>query len=494
MAEVAATYGDPSAFSELIFGTPMHAGQARYAESAHADVNFLLPGNSWGKTEFIARKVIYDAWFKDGVNRPTNFNEWLQQEYKMLVASYNYPIARESYDRLKSHHRNSEALQALITRMDNSDPCRIELSNGAVIDWGSLDGQGKLVEAARRRGIYVDEAGHIPDLSYTFDNILYPRTMGVSGRIHLLGTPKAHSDPYLLEVYEKGKDGTDPFYYSQSGSVLENEFWPPEEVDRLMRNPRYVRGWTPCEEPTYCTEPVHHLSQHPVLTPIGKQVILGAFIIAGGYFFNRLHVQRLFEWDGPEPDMHGDSWAFEPQPGRSYMGAFDLAGNKLRGKKKKRGSDPTVGFVVDYTERPWRIVRFDYIRGGEADWEQKYALMDEVYRAYRLPWLIIDATGNVDSVQEALQARGVEVEGVHFGGSSNKKFDMLRNLQLATEMEFGGVRGALRSPLIPQLRYELDHYVLPDDDIQQDCVFALAMVTHELMLNEVPAFATGEVF
>ena len=52
----------------------------------------------------------------------------------------------------------------------------------------------------------MDEAGHIPDLSYTFDNILFPRTMGVGGQIHLFGTPKAHSDPYLLEVYEKGKD------------------------------------------------------------------------------------------------------------------------------------------------------------------------------------------------------------------------------------------------------------------------------------------------
>lgn len=512
MVKLAGTYGNPSAFSELVFGTPYHAGQADYAEHAVADVNFLLPGNSWGKTEFIVREVMYEAWFKIGVDSlpfsPENLADWLHKADNSLLASYEYDIIAEAYERLKLYKQSREEVDALIASMVESPQMEIKLNNGSRIDFGSLKDQGKHVEATRYRRIFIDEAGHIPDISYTFDSVLFPRTMGVSGRIHLIGTPKPHSDPFLLEVFEKGKDGKDPFYYSKSGAVLENEFWTQAERDRVLRNPRYVKGWRAVEE----DEDLGMLSKAvavldgkrmvPILTPMGRQVILGAFIIAGGYFFNRFQVERMFTWDyeemeafyGPRTE-HGDSWAYPPKKGRVYLAAFDLAGNKrkLKGRKGK-GSDPTVGFVIDYTERPWRVVRFDYIQGGDADWEQKYQLMKHVYTSFGMPYLIIDGTGNVDSVQEALQNRGVEVEGIQFGGSSNKKFDMLRNLQLCTEMEWDGIKGVLRSPLIPQLKYELDHYIIPDEEIVQDCVMALAMVAHEIAQYELPPAVAGEIW
>lgn len=498
MERLAGTYGDPSAFSELVFGTPFHKGQRNYAERATADVNFLLPGNSWGKTLFIARKVLYDCWFKVGPERPTNFTDWWGQEYKALVCSYSYPIARESFDRIVTAHRSRDEVKALVKTINASDPARITLTNNAVIDWGSLDGQGKLVEAARRRVIYVDEVGHIPDLAETFDSILYPRTLGVGGRIHLLGTPKPHSDPYLLEIYEKGRSGTDPFYYAQGGSVLENEFWPPEEVERLLANPRYVSGWEPAPEHPDPVSPIRYIGgvpHVPVLTPIGRQVILGHFILAGGFLFDRFHVARMFADPFPPPDWtHGESFAYSPQEGRRYMAAFDLAGNKPR-TTRHSGSDPTVGIVIDHTEMPWRIVRFDHLPGGSADWEDKYRLMQQVFETYKLPYLVIDATGNVDSVQEALEARGVPVEGYHFSGSRTRKFDMLRNLQLLMELKWGESKGALRAPaFLSRLRQELERYVLPDDHIQQDCVMALAMVCNEIARYEVPAAYSGEVF
>lgn len=512
MERLARTYGKPSEFSELVFGTPLHAGQVRYTENATADVNFLLPGNSWGKTEFIARYVIYLAWFKiDQYGMRETFEDWLQLAWKGLVASYTYPIAKESFERISNLYKNRAEVRALFKKPPpsvTSDDLRIELTNGALIDWGSLDGRGRLVEAARRQVIFIDEAGHIPDLSLTFDNILFPRTMGVGGRIHLLGTPKAHSDPYLLEVYEKGRRGDDPFYYSQDGSVLENEFWPEAERERVLRNPRYVRGWSVCPgEP--CEAPICRAEGHPILTPIGRQVLLGAFVIAGGYFFNRVHVGRMFSdaeegitWEG-EGHFHQGDWKQNDQgiwervgdapKGRMYLGAFDLGGNKAR-KRKKKGSDPTVGFVVDYTSRPWRVVHYQFIEGGDMDWEQKYQTMTNVFEGYPAPYLLIDATGQIDSVQEALQNRGVEVEGVQFAGNSSRKFDMLRNLQLCLELEWSGVRGVLRSPLIPRLKHELDHYVLPDEDITQDHVMTLAMLAHHISQWETPDATKGEVY
>lgn len=493
MEALASTQGDPSAFSELVFGTGFHPGQIRYAENAVADVNFLLPGNSYGKTEFIMRYVVYLAWFKEGPFRPVDFEGWLSQEYKCLVASYSYPIAKESFDRFESYMGSREELRTLVKNVNRADPARVTLHNGAIIDWGSLDGKGKGVEAARRRVILIDEAGHIPDLADIYDNILYPRTLGVGGRIHLIGTPKAHSDPYLLEVYEKGKDGKDPFYYSQAGSVFENSFWPQEERDRVLTNERYVTGWTPCPEGG-CDLPSCMDGQHPILTPVGRQVINGEFVIAGGYFFNRLHVARIFtgehdvEWRGEE------FFTSPPVSGHQYLSAFDLGGNRLRKKGTKGGSDSTVGFTIDYTTRPWRIVHYELIRGGDADWQQKYDLMAAVFEKFPAPYLLIDATGQIDSVQEALMDRGVEVEGVTFGGSSSKKFDMLRNLQLCTELEWDGQRGILRSPLIPKLKTELERYVLPDDHIEQDHVMALAMLAHHIGQWELPPPVKGDVY
>lgn len=525
MERLAETRDDPNAFSELVFGTPLHSGQRSYADNAHGDVNFCLPGNSWGKTEFIVRYAAWMCWWKhcpavdEMVLDENAWETYWAHPYKGLIASYNYPIAKESWDRFLTHMKNREELQCLVASKQSSDPVRLTFTNGAVLDWGSLDGQGKLVEAARRQFIMVDEAGHIPDLSYTFDSILFPRTMGVGGVVHLLGTPKAHSDPYLLEVYEKGKDGGDGFYYSHSGSVLENEYWSDQERRRVLRNPRYVVGWTECDG---CTD---HLKDsvclpdyggHPVLTQMGRQVILGAFVIAGGYFFNRGHVQRLFtgqyevKWQGEnhfcipyvdrvvEEEDELSGWVHErrrrmPPGNRLYAAAFDLGGNKPK-TKKHRGSDPTVGFVVDYTERPWRIVRYDFIEGGDMDWEQKYELMAKVYRDFELPYLLIDATGQADSVVEALQLRGVHVEGVQFGGAGQRKYNMLRNLQLVFEMNWGESEGALRSPLVEGLKYELDHYVLPDDDIRQDRVMALAMVCHEIAQWELPAPQAGEFY
>jgi hypothetical protein len=505
MAELAATKDSADEFCQLIFGLlpghkhALHAGQRRYVENAVAEVNFLLPGNSYGKTEFILRSTLYEAWHKTGHPTPfRSFEDWYTAADNSLIASYNYPIAKESFTRFEQYYRSNEKLRALVSKVDRSDPPEVHLTNGSIIRWGSLDGQGKLVEATRYNRIKVDEAGHIPDLSTTFDSILYPRTMGVGGRVHLFGTPKPHSDPYLLEIFEKGKTGEDPFYFAQSGSVFENEFWPQSEKDRVLANPRYVTGWRKEHAPG---EPCDNLAcrdgAHPILTTIGRQVILGHFTLAGGFFFNRMHVARVFtpvEGDDSEPQWDGENhfW-LPPKAGRLYAGAWDLAGNKQR-RRKKPGSDPTVGFVVDYTTRPWQIVYYRYIEGGDADWEQKYALMAETFHRYGMPYLSIDATGQIDSVAEALQQRGVEVNGVTFGGNSNKKFDMLRNLQVILEMEWSGTRGLLRSPLIGQLKYELDHYVLPDDDIRQDCIMALAMVCHDIAQYELPAPVAGDVW
>jgi len=496
MLDLAGTTGDPSAFSELVFGTPFHPGQQRYTREANGQVNFLLPGNSWGKTEFILRFALYNGWFK-GDFLWDAFETYLERPFRILIASYNYDTAGESFTRLENYVRNRPEVNALVATMNKQDHS-VRLHNGTVIDWGSLDGQGRLVEAARYNVIFVDEVGHIPDLAYTYDSILYPRTMGVAGVIHLLGTPKSHSDPYLLEIYEKGKNGGDGFYFSQSGAVDENTFWPEGEKLRVLKNPRYVRGWQPCDG---CTEKLCYpeMGGHPLLTPMGRQVLLGAFIIEGGLFFNRLYVKRIFDRWTQDPSypttwVGEDHFSTPKQPGHIYAAAWDLAGNKLRKRNRRSGSDPTVGMVADVTQKPWRIVRYDFIHGGDADWQDKYSLIADVAKEFDVFLTAIDSTGQQDTVVEALELRGIQVDGIHFGGSSNKKIDMLRNLQLVMELEYDGKKGCLTAPAIPRVRHELEHYILPDEGIAQDTVMTLAMLAHQIILNEVPEYSAGEVW
>lgn len=496
MTDLANTAGNPSEFSRIVFGTPFHPGQERYTKEANGQVNFLLPGNSWGKTEFILRYAIYNGWFK-GDFAWESFESYFARPFRILIASYNYDTAGESFTRLENYIRNRPEVNAMVASTNKQDHA-VRLSNGTVIDWGSLDGQGRLVEAARYNVIFVDEVGHIPDLANTYDSILYPRTMGVGGVIHLLGTPKSHSDPYLLEIYEKGKEGGDGFYFSQSGAVDENTFWPKNEKLRVLKNPRYVRGWTPCSG---CDEKLCYpeMGGHPLLTPMGRQVLLGHFVIEGGLFFNRHFVRNVFERWTADPDaavewLGDDFFAVPPQKGHVYAAAWDLAGNKLRKRNRRSGSDPTVGMVADITTKPWRIVYYNFIHGGDADWQDKYDIMAKVAKDYRIMLTCIDSTGQQDTVIEALQDRGIEVEGIHFGGSSNKKIDMLRNLQLVMELEWDGSRGCLISPEIPRVRAELEHYILPDEGIAQDTVMTLAMLAHSIMQNEVPEFMAGEVW
>lgn len=506
LTDLAATENDPDAFAKLVFNPEddkpgLHNGQKLYHNAHNGQVNFLLPGNSWGKTEFIVRYSLWNAWFKHGHKYPyEKYEDWIGVDDKTLIASFNYSVAEESFDRFKQYKSSNPRVDFFIEAV-NLQASEVRLRNGAVIKWGSLDGSGRLVEAVRFNRIFIDEVGHIPDLSYTYDSILYPRTMGVNGIIHFFGTPKAHSDPYLLEVYEKGKNGGDGFYYSQSGAVFENSFWTEGERQRILKNPRYVTGWSECPE-SGCKDPVCFPhdggSGHAILTPMGKQVILGYFIQEGGLFFNKHHIQRMFTWDDqrPTPKWTGDDrMEIAPRNGRVYAAAWDLAGNKLRSRKRNRGSDPTVGIVIDYTDRPWQIVRYDFIRGGEADWEEKYQLMEHVYHTYNLDHVGIDATGQQDSIAEALETRGLDVESIYFGGAGSKKLDMLRNLQLVTEWDYEGTKGLLRSPLIPTLKRELENYALPDDNISQDTVMTLAMVVHDIVQYELPEPGTpGDFF
>ena len=488
MSDLSSTRDDPSKFAELMFGSPLHQGQRRFIESATGQVNVLTSANSFGKTELLLVWVLWAAWWKHGTEN-RSFADWLSARWRALVASYTYGIASESLQRLSHAVTTGKNIRQIVSRIDTAHSV-VHLVNGSTIDWGSLDGRGRLVEAARYQWIFVDEAGHIPNLKEVYDNILYPRTLGVGGKIVLIGTPKPHTDDWLLQAFERGSSGDDPFYRSMTGSAFENPYWPEGERERALANPSYVSGWVECPEDEIGKHPVCVDGRVPIFTPVGRQVLLGEFAQTGDMIFSRAAIRRMFVPDPPGLRRVGnDFFALPAEPGHSYIGAFDLGGTTA-------GRNPTVGIVLDVTSKPWMVVRFDYLHPGDGDWEDRYVLMKEIVDEYRLPWLRVDATGTLDTVTETLEKRGVPAEGIRF--TANRKLDMLQALRLALDLEWADgtttVKGVIRSPYCAQMRNELERYRLPDTTLTQDVVMTLAMVAHQAVTSELPGAIGGDVW
>lgn len=457
-------------FNVLVFGTPLHPGQLKFVLQATKQVNLLSPGNSWGKTEFIARESVRRCWYKTGLDPDPAL--WLMAPYNGLVAAVDYGISNESFDRIRHLYLQGGPLQALIKTLYNSDPHQILFANGSVLDFGSLADNGRLVEATRRNFVFVDEVGQHPTYEVAHNDVVYPRTIGVNGIIFLVGTPKPHTDPFIYEVHELGSRGDD-FYFAQEGSSFENIYWPEEEKERILKNPKLVRP-------------------DGTLTELGQQVINGKFRMAGGLFFNRLRVARMFT--GQEPFLTS------PEPGHYYLVAWDLGG-------RKKMSDATVGMALDITSLPWKLCWLRRFEGAEADWEDKYDAIEQSYDVFNPPYVLVDVTGSTkDSIAEQLEGRGIPVEGVQFGGAQGgKKFNYLRSLQSAMEMDWVDAtgqtqRGYIRAPSedvepeVRQVKHEMNFYVLKDEKLVQDCVMTLAMLAHWALMEMMPDAMEGEAY
>lgn len=465
----------------------LHDGQSSFIQDAKAQVNLLSPGNAWGKTEYVARDAVWSCWRKDGLEFQAP-QDWITADYRALIASYEYGIAGESFQRLMQLYKSGGNFSRLISKVWEAEGAqKILFKNGSILDFGSLKDNGRHVEATRRNKIYVDEVGQIPDFETCYNDVLYARTMAVNGRINLIGTPKPTTDPFVYHIFEMGRDGADPMYFAREGDTLrDNQFITEREKARIRKNPKFYN---------------HDGS----LTTLGKQVIQGKFILAGGLFFNRLRVARMFTgtesqpYFGPYDDPEKrKKW----MASRSYLVAWDLGG-------RKKKSDATVCHVWDVTQPPFYCVEVRSLSGLDADWQEKYAQIKETYETYKPPYVLIDVTGSTkDSIAEELENRGVPVEGVQFGGAQGgKKYNMLRSLQLAMEMEckqeVTGEDGLIRylpstgmirypstdiEPDLAKVKKQFDFYVLKDEKLTQDHVMAAAMLAHEALQSVVPDY------
>lgn len=457
----------PSRFSRHFLKDSPHPGQTTWLDNSLQAVNTLVPGNRWGKTYVIAMKHIHKNVFKVGLP-PMSTSEWLQAPYQTVSTAPSFDQAGLVYKAVR-HLVSTEAMKPLVRKWRATPFPSVEFWNGSVLHVRSLHDDARYVDGHGYRYLSVDEAGWIPNLRKLVDSILLMRLAG-GGEIDFIGTPKGKNDLYwYFKKGEKGEDG----YYSQRGSIFDNPHLPAEDLQMRARL----------------------LEQSDEKTR--RQVLFGEFVDFEGLAFTEEQVENA-----TDPQMtslgEADKGVYAaPQRDHRYITAWDLG----------RITDFTVGVTLDISERPWRLVRFD--RLNKVPWEQIYGLIERVRADYGCQWATIDATGpQGDVIEEELLKRRVPVNAIKTAGKS-QKLTLINGLQAAFdygrrvegEMQVleadGTIRrrprlqepheghwGMLRMPLIPQLRAELEIYMLDDKDLVQDSVFALALAVSEARDSE----------
>ncbi|MFA5635364.1 MAG: hypothetical protein WC072_06115 [Methanoregulaceae archaeon] len=464
-------------FNEIVFPTPLHTGQEMFARNASQKINMLCPGNSWGKTEYLTRRHLYKCIFKDGMNIPGKDPQVVAHkkrfaEYRTLNCSYNYEIADLVFDRVLGYKNELEFIHWMIApngvrRRDRE----IEFKSGAYLDIGSLEHDGKLIEAKRYYYASIDEVGWVQNFRKILSNVILPRLIVPftenGGTLDLFGTPKEITDPEVFMMFEKGMRHSKG-YYSQEGSTYENTFLPEEQIrlleDQYKDNPAALR-----------------------------QVIYGEFVKAGGTVFRADAIRRIF-W----PELH---YPAPYEEGHLYISVWDYA----------RKQDHTVGTTLDISRKPYKVVNFIRVPKSDADWQYIYHLGKKESVDYHVKAFVIDRTGmGGDVIEDRLAEMGLPVVGVDFGGAQGtKKVNIVQALvdlldepvtidedeaaQLSHHLDHTAlargayvVKGGIKSPPIDQLAKELTYYAWDDKKLETDCVMSLAMAAYYLRENFTP--------
>ena len=179
-------------------------------------------------------------------------------------------------------------------------------------------------------------------------------------------------------------------------------------------------------------------------------------LFGGGDFqFPREDLDRCCDGGGPEA----------PEAGHRYSIGWDIG----------RHRDAAVGIVLDATRPPYEVVHYERHRGKPYPFLQ--ARIENQWREYGGPRcrLLVEKNGPGEAVLENLNLPERVVEESGFSTTKPSKAKIIENLTVLFQN-----RGLLYSARAwPQLDSELRGYTVPDDNVTQDSVMALAIAASE---------------
>lgn len=416
---------DWTMFEDCVLGGQFsHAGQMEYLVKSVARENGLHAGNGFGKTSIFARKHLYFI-LKHLLSGA---------KYKTLSVAITQDQAELVQDEIISLVSKSPLLSSWLIPLNGSvkfPHAKIRYSTGAITEFKTTKKKGESIEGKEYGYISADELALETYLEFIREKILLPRLRAWrDSQIDYGATPKGFTAFYrVIKIIERAGG------YVRGGSSYENPY-----IDHSLLD-YFCKSW----------------SQSKI-----DQVIFGRFIDTAEMMFAS-RVEKLFD----------DSYSFdEVERGRKYIEGWDLA----RGRKKT--ADQTVGFRLDITQKPYRIVKRwafqlpwtekerDNINkefGKEVEFS---SIEREIRNAHyeSNAQVFLDSTGVGDTLYGMVQdiAKPVDFRGGH-------KDELLDNLQAIIDADI------LKAPFIPALADEMTTYQRNDINLDTDNLMALAV-------------------
>lgn len=329
---------DPVYFINEFLGIPLHEGQIRYLSEAVKAIKsevlvrkFILScANRWGKSTMIACLQLWYLFYKFGI-RTNSAREWFDIEYRTAnIAPYSsltepvfkamkaimtstYPVPNNE-GRLLTNKCQIEGF-FLPDRTLNTPPYKLFFANNSYIEHLSLQGgKGDNLQGKPYGIITYDEASRSDHLQVEIDNSILGRLLDWTAPLHLLSTPDSDSASllYYKQLYDEGLVGLNSSY-TQTGEIYENTFFTSNQI---KEQEQMVSG-----------------------SPLKDQMLKGEFIFGSNNLF---YGQDII--DAMDSDL--DS-GIRYQEGHKYATGVDTA----------IGSDEMVYSVLDYTQKPLKLVR-----------------------------------------------------------------------------------------------------------------------------------------
>jgi hypothetical protein len=450
-------------FCEFMVGVRVHPGQLKVVANMDvADYGVLAAANGWGKTFVYALVVMWATFAK----------KWAPRGWGTYVAAVLAPWMQQSlitHSEIESLRLNKHEAQEWCI---HPAPCAAGLScpdrkrhpfrlspwlipfktpathlayrwkhNGALIHFESGENKAANIEGWRINLIVYDEARLEIHLKHIVEQVFLARATRTPNQKIILGSTPLSDSYDLLEYYRKGESGK-PNWWSYLGSIKDNVFLFPEQVQKVRDalDPRIV-----------------------------DQVLEGKWVDPPDAYFIRDRVDECFD-PGPEPAIGIDSFVGKVRRDGQYVGGLDIAASE--------GGDESVLSLWDVAPPPINGETQSYRVILEKVWPKGTPLADVV--AY---CDVIIQEFSCAIAFDASSGLGVEFEHqtaydptsyipITFTGGNQKSQAQMKVQCLANLRHFINAK-AVSWPYLPETRKQIVGYQYPkDQNLRKDRLMA----------------------
>ena len=348
-----------------------------------------------------------------------------------------------------------------ITKMVLKPWPRIELYNGASLEFMSADKNAQKIKTLEADWVCVDQAEDLDDLYETTRNVgtrmRGTRPDGQPRLSRLTYLANAGDNPQLWEIYDRCELDTDQ-YLSITVSSYDNPHNTPEQMKLMEARAggtqkdidQWLRAKRPMGKGEYFPTQVIQNCSDPSLDRIMDS---GLEAKMAGFVSDEYRGAGIVRWELP------------PDPKRIYMQVGDLG---TRNPPDRNSGCIMVFDVTEFPKKPADLRAFHWVisNGVITPWLDAFKFYMDYYNTGSRAGF--DSTGLQKHLDElSFQVEDLQVIGLNFQGL--KSF-MLRALQLFM------AKSLFHWPdKIKGISFQLSRYRLPDTKIPQDVVATLMM-------------------